>query len=293
MQRWIVGSRVLIDGRVASSSDRVRAGMRIEVRPGPPATTQALPDAGVNFRELYIDEHLVVIDKPPGLVVHPSRGHETGTLVNGLLARGYMESWTESDDEDLVFARPGVVHRLDKGTSGVMVVARTGEARERLKALFAEHRIVREYVAIATGRVASCTFSTLHGRHLVDRLRFSSRVRSGKSAITHVDALEPIGAVATFVRCRLETGRTHQIRVHLADSGHAVFGDPLYGKTPKKAGLREIWQTLGRQALHAARLGFEHPITGSYMEWITEPSADFLQTLRALRYFEEGSDSAS
>jgi 23S rRNA pseudouridine1911/1915/1917 synthase len=206
------------------------------------------------------------VNKPPGLVVHPARGHERGTLVNGLLARGLFRRGAfelpagdvplagdaggdvegagdgegasregasrEDASDDVAHVRPGIVHRLDKGTSGVMVVARTVRAREDLKAQFQAHSIERAYEAIVVGQAASRTFSTMHGRHPVDRLRFTTRVARGKRAVTHVRVLAPLRG-ATHVECTLETGRTHQIRVHLSESGTPVLGDPIYGKPPE------------------------------------------------------------
>jgi 23S rRNA pseudouridine1911/1915/1917 synthase len=185
---------------------------------------------------------------------------------------------------DLDRSRPGIVHRLDKGTSGLMVVARHPRAREHLKAQFAEHSIEREYVAICVGDVAKQTFATLHGRHPTDRLRFSSKVKTGKRAVTHVDPLESFGGgLATFVACRLETGRTHQIRVHLADNKTPILGDELYGKPPKHPVLREAAVALGHPALHARVLGFVHPITNKRIRFEAEPPADFQVALTALR----------
>jgi 23S rRNA pseudouridine1911/1915/1917 synthase len=291
LQRWIGQGRVTVRGKAASSSDRVRVGDTVVVRPMAPAPTKSLPDASVQFDVLYADEAVVVVNKPAGLVVHPAKGHVTGTLVNGLLARGFFEAWTEENgdldddagEQEPRFARPGIVHRLDKDTSGVMVVARTPASREHLKGQFSAHTIAREYVAIAVGVAQEAVFRTLHGRHPTERLRFSGRVRTGKSAVTHVDVLERFGTLATLVRCRLETGRTHQIRVHLAESGHALLGDPVYGKAPRDHALKEIVKYLNRQALHARLLGFVHPTSGRPMQFVAEPPDDFRQAVLRLR----------
>ncbi len=235
LQRWIEGGRVAIDGEARDAGTRLRAGSRVVVRPEAPASTRAVPDANVRFEVLHVDDAIVVVDKPAGLVVHPARGHEDGTLVNGLLALNLFRR------EDLVglagegeHARPGIVHRLDKGTSGVMVVARTPQAREALKAQFQAHTIERAYDAIAVGAAEERTIATLHGRNPHDRLRFTTRVAQGKPATTHVRVLARLHG-ATHLACRLETGRTHQIRVHLAESGTPVLGDPLYGKVARDA----------------------------------------------------------
>lgn len=300
LQRWIEHGGVTVDGVSKKAAEKLREGARIQVKPEAPPPTDALAEEGIEFEVVHADDDLIVIDKPPGLVVHPARGHRTGTLVNGLLALGAFDSATfdeESDERDenderdesaIRFAverqRPGIVHRLDKGTSGLMVVARSVRARELLKAQFAEHSIEREYVAICVGNVKKTTFDTLHGRHPTDRLRFSSKVRSGKRAVTHVRPLETFaGGAATLVACRLETGRTHQIRVHLADNKTPILGDRLYGKPPKHDVLHELADALGRPALHARVLGFVHPATGKKMRFEAEPPADFQLALTALR----------
>jgi 23S rRNA pseudouridine1911/1915/1917 synthase len=176
------------------------------------------------------------------------------------------------------------VHRLDKGTSGVMVVARTATAREALKVQFAAHTIERAYLAICAGDVEEQTFDTLHGRHPTDRVKFSTKVQSGKRAVTYVTPVESLaGGRATLVRCVLHTGRTHQIRVHLSESGHATLGDPLYGKPPKDQLLRDVASQLGHQALHAIVLGFVHPITGKNMRFDRQPPSDFQRAVETLR----------
>ncbi len=312
LQRWIDHGGVKVDGVVRKAADKLREGARIAVIPEPPPRAEALADAGVEFDVIYMDDAVIVLNKPAGLVVHPARGHRTGTLVNGLLARGVFDP-PDGDEEiderpsvsvrsaspgahrdgdaippsgppDLDRSRPGIVHRLDKGTSGLMVVARHPRAREHLKAQFAAHSIERQYVAICLGDVCANTFDTLHGRHPKDRLRFSSKVRSGKRAVTHVRPLERFGGgVATLVACSLETGRTHQIRVHLADNRTPILGDVLYGKTPKNEVLRDAAKALGHPALHAGVLGFVHPITQESVRFEVDPPADFQVALTALR----------
>ncbi len=287
LQRWIDAGRVTVDGAVRRAKDAVREGARVEVRPMPPRATDVAPDASVVFEELYADDALVVLVKPPGLVVHPARGHETGTLVHGLLARGYFRL-EDLEEGDGGHARPGIVHRLDKGTSGVMVVARTATAREALKRQFAEHSIERAYDAITAGRARAGTIRSLHGRHPRDRLRFTTHVATGKTAVTHVEVCEVLaGGRASLVTCRLETGRTHQIRVHLAEAGTPVLGDPLYGKPPRDPTLRAVARALGHQALHARVLGFVHPTTGEPMRFEAPPPADFAAALQTLRQDED------
>lgn len=285
VQRWIEAGRVLVDGAKTKASHRLTTGARVEVDPPPPPATEAAPDASVVFAVLYEDAYLLIIDKPAGLVVHPAKGHASGTLVNGLLAREGFDIEPESDDDPIAQSRPGIVHRLDKGTSGVMVVAKTEQAREGLKSLFETHDIERSYLALVAGDAQAGTIDTLHGRHPGDRLKFSARVGKGKRAITHVEVLERLaGGVATLVRCRLETGRTHQIRVHLAEVRQTpVLGDPLYGSKPREPWLRKLGDALGHQALHAAVLGFVHPVTGEQLRFETPLPADVQSVLDELR----------
>ncbi len=294
LQRWIDEGRVTVGGASCKAADKLKAGAEIRVTPAEPAKSDATPDAAVEFEIVYCDDDVVVVNKPANLVVHPAKGHASGTLVNGLLARGLFElsSFDSSDDPDDdesrggegEHSRPGIVHRLDKGTSGVMVVARNAFAREALKKQFADHSIEREYEAICVGRVQSQTYATLHRRHPVDRKRFTSRALDGKRAVTHVQAIESLrDGAATLVRCRLETGRTHQIRVHLSESGHPILGDTIYGKPPKEPLLRRCAEALGHQALHARLLGFVHPRTGKGVRFEVESPSDFATALEALR----------
>jgi 23S rRNA pseudouridine1911/1915/1917 synthase len=284
LQRWIEHGRVTVDGAAQRAAEKVRAGAEIVVVPEAPAKTDAQPETGIAFEVLYEDAALLVVDKPPGLVVHPAKGHAGGTLVNGLLGMGVFASADAMGDD-----RPGIVHRLDKGTSGVMVVAKTPQAREKLKEQFAAHSIERAYEAIAVGTVKARTIATMHGRHPTDRVKFTSKVLQGKRAVTHVAVLEVLAAgLATHVRCTLETGRTHQIRVHLAEGGNAILGDALYGKPPKSPLLREIADGLGHQALHARVLGFVHPVTGLPVRFESPPPADFRAALEALRRASPG-----
>ena len=306
LARWIELGRVTFArARLGSASstgpakaaDKVRLGDVILVRPAAPAPTEALPDPSVVFDVVYVDDDLVVVDKPAGLVVHPAAGHLTGTLVNGLLARGYfdrdlLELPTDEEREDdeaegpvdpVARSRPGIVHRIDKDTSGILVVARTAFAREKLKVQFAEHTCDRVYEALATGVVGTETYATLYGRNPRNRMMFSSKVRDGKRAVTRVAPKATFGALATHLECRLETGRTHQIRVHLADAGHSLLADRMYGVTPKNEDVARIAAALGRQALHARRLGFVHPRTGKSVVFESESPSDFRLALEALR----------
>jgi 23S rRNA pseudouridine1911/1915/1917 synthase len=270
---------VEVDGAPAKAKLRPKAGQRVRVRPAPPPVSEAVPQ-DIPLDVVHEDPHLVVVDKPAGMVVHPGPGHPDGTLVNAVL---HHFGWLPGDDPE----RPGIVHRLDALTSGLLVVARTEEAKRGLVALFQAHDIERAYLAIATGHPpAKVTWDTLHGRHPRDRKKLSSKVRRGKRAVTHLEVLERLRgerAEAALVRCTLETGRTHQIRVHCADHGCPILGDPVYGRRPKDPRLRAAADALGRQALHAAVLGFVHPVTGERLHFEREPPPDFRRALEALR----------
>ena len=283
VQRWIERGRVLVDGATARAAAAVRADATVTVSPEAPEPTLALPDASIVLSVVYEDAHLLVVDKPAGLVVHPARGHADGTLVNALLGRGGFERASADPRDPAGHLRPGIVHRLDKGTSGLLVVAKDAPTREALKALFARHEMEREYVALVVGQAKDATYDTLHGRHPTERMRFTTRVREGRRAVTRVRVLERLGP-ATLVSCRLETGRTHQIRVHLAErAGTPILADPLYGRTPRDPLLREIAAGLGHQALHARLLGFVHPETGARMRWESALPEDIARAVEQLR----------
>jgi 23S rRNA pseudouridine1911/1915/1917 synthase len=234
---------------------------------------------------VHEDEHLIVVDKPSGLVVHPARGHLHGTLVSGLLARGGFEQLTPDGRDILGQLRPGIVHRLDKDTSGLLVVAKNDATREGLKAQFNARTVQREYRALTVGVPAVERIETFYGRHPKSRLRFTSKLNQGKRAITNVTVLERLAhGRAALVACKLESGRTHQIRVHLSEqAGCPVFADALYQGTPKEASLVAIAHRLGRQALHAHTLGFTHPATGAALSFVSPLPADFALALEALR----------
>ena len=282
IKRWLEAGLVTSGARALGPSDKTRAGMVLDVVLGaPPPLSQATPDASIALSIVFEDAHLVVIDKPAGLVVHPARGHAEGTLVNALLGRGGFE--VPADDGDPSgHLRPGIVHRIDKDTSGLLVVAKDARTREGLKALFAAHDLEREYAAIAVGAVRDATLRSLHGRDPRSRLRFTTRVRDGKHAVTHVSVTRALG-VATLLSCRLETGRTHQIRVHLAElAGAPLLGDALYGPPPRDPRVRALGEGLGRHALHARTLGFVHPVTGERLRFESPLPPELATALEAL-----------
>jgi 23S rRNA pseudouridine1911/1915/1917 synthase len=275
LQRWIDQGRVEQAGEVVSRKTKALSGAEVSIQPAPPEKMNAEPQA-IPLDVLFEDEHLLIVDKSAGLVVHPAPGHPDGTLVNALLHHAVVEGGADP-------LRPGIVHRLDKDTSGVMVVAKTPGAHTRLVEMFQAHDLERAYLAIALGRPPqTITYDTFHGRHPTNRKKFTSRCDRGRRAVTHLESVEVLHA-STLVRCRLETGRTHQIRVHLAEHGHPVLGDPLYGRSIADPEIRRLSSALGRQALHAAVLAFDHPITSEAMRFETPPPADFEEALRSLR----------
>jgi 23S rRNA pseudouridine1911/1915/1917 synthase len=276
VQQLIAADRVSLSGRPARASLRLKAGEHLIVRPLPPPPSTAAPE-DLPVEVLHEDPHVLVLVKAAGMVVHPAPGHGSGTLVNALRFR---QSVRELDDDET--ERPGIVHRLDKETSGVMVVAKTVAARAGLIEQFQAHSLERAYVAIALGALPAVqTFETTHARHPVDRKRFTGKLAKGKRAVTHVRVLEQLEG-ASYVECRLETGRTHQIRMHLSEAGFPLLADKLYGRTSRDARMQAAAQAIGRQALHAQVLGFEHPCTREAMRFEAPPPADFLHALALL-----------
>jgi 23S rRNA pseudouridine1911/1915/1917 synthase len=268
---------------VADASARPAPGRyRIAVPPPAPATPQPEP---IPLTVLFEDAHLIVVDKPAGMAAHPAPGSETGTLVNALLAHcGASLSGIGG------VARPGIVHRLDKDTSGVMVAAKTDAAHRGLAALFERHHIERLYIALTRGapRQADGTVATRIGRSPRDRKKMAVVARGGREAVTHYRTLARYGPaerpLAAKLACRLETGRTHQIRVHLAHIGAPCLSDPLYGAGAPAPVVRAVIAEarLARQALHAAVLGFVHPITGAALRFETALPTDLARTEKGL-----------
>ncbi len=285
VQRWIGDGRVLVNGQVCRPKDKLRPGALVEVYPDVEPATEASPDPSVVFEVVHEDEHLLVVDKPAGLVVHPGKGNWTGTLVNGLLARPGFERPVADPNDAGGHLRPGIVHRIDKDTSGLLVVAKTVVAREHLKKQLLEHTVQRRYRALSIGAPRAGRIETLYGRDPKSRLRFSSGVPVGKHAVTHVDVAESLGGSrAALVSCRLETGRTHQIRVHLSEErGTPLLADALYGGFRGDPEVVEIARRLGRQALHAELLGFVHPVTGESLSFESAMPEDMRMALESLR----------
>ena len=257
---------VRVDGQPRAKRYVVRVGQRIEVehRDDPPS---ASAPAQMELTVPYEDEHLLVVDKPAGVVVHPARGHPTGTLAQALAGR------IAGGDEP---ARAGIVHRLDRDTSGLLVVAKNDAVHRALKALLSARRLRREYLALVEGRPSarSGTIDAPIGRHRRDRVLMSIDSEDPREARTHFEVEELMGE-ATLLRVALETGRTHQIRVHMAAIGHPVVGDSAYGGA--------AWYGLERQFLHAARLAFAHPVTGAALDLRSELPEDLEAALALAR----------
>ncbi len=267
-----------VNGEVVKAGTRLHAGDQVAVVIAPPRPARAEPQA-MDLVILHEDADVIVIDKPAGLVVHPAPGHPDRTLVNALLARCPDLQGVGGE------LRPGIVHRLDKDTSGVMVATKHDAAHAQLAARFKSKALRREYLAVVAPPMGprQGTFSTLYGRHPVHRKRFSSKVARGKTAVTHFRVEERFADLADLVRCRLETGRTHQIRVHFADAGHPLLGDRTYGRRPTSPRLAAAAAALGRQALHAAVLEFEQPMTGELLSFESPLPADLEALVGQLR----------
>jgi 23S rRNA pseudouridine1911/1915/1917 synthase len=277
LQQWIRAGQVTVDGRVMRPRDRVMGAEEVSVEAELEVQETYQPEA-IALDLIYADDTLLVINKPVGMVVHPAAGNWEGTLQNALLH--YAPELAQ-------VPRAGIVHRLDKDTSGLLVVARTLTAHKRLVEQLQARTVKREYAAVVNGVfTAGGTVDEPIARHPVDRKRMAV-VASGKPAVTHYRVAERFRA-HTHVTVRLETGRTHQIRVHMAHLRHPLVGDRVYGgrlRLPPDctARLREMLQSFRRQALHAARLALEHPKSGELMEWEAPLPADMVDLLEALR----------
>ncbi len=282
VQRWIEADRVLVDGVSVRRATKVAAGSVLEASP-PPVETSELVAEAIPLDILHEDEDLIVLDKAAGMVVHPAPGHPRGTLVNALLhhcRQGQGDGLASVGGVE----RPGIVHRLDKGTSGVMVVARNDAAHAALAEQFHDHTIERLYLALvrvgparSEGRIDRPV-----GRHPSDRKRMSVRTRSGRPAVTNWKLRERLTDGAALLEVRPETGRTHQIRVHLASSGLPILGDPVYGRS-RGSGRSPRDELLDRPALHAAVLGFTHPTSGERVRFEAPLPPDLARALDRLR----------
>jgi 23S rRNA pseudouridine1911/1915/1917 synthase len=276
LTRWVRDGHVMLDERMPRPRDSVMAGQRVRLTPVEEALTELVPEH-LPLDIVFEDASLIVVNKPARLVVHPGAGNRAGTLQNALLAHA---------PELVHVPRCGLVHRLDKDTSGLLAVARTLEAHTRLVAALAARQFEREYEAVVNGvMTGGGTVDAPIARHGVDRKRMSVR-EGGRAAVTHYRVIKRYRA-HTHISVQLETGRTHQIRVHLTHIHHPLVGDPVYGKRlmiPLDAtvSLGEELRSFKRQALHARRLGLAHPVTGEFMRWEASLPDDMQRLLHAL-----------
>ena len=274
LQTLIGAGQVTVDGRPASARTKTRPGQQVCVNVPPPAPAEPQPEA-LPLDVVFEDADILVLNKPPGIVVHPAPGHAGGTLVNALLHH--------CDDLGGVggVERPGIVHRLDKDTSGLLVVAKNDAALNALAAQFQAGRVCKRYLALVHGRPARAqgSIETTIGRHPVDRKRMAVDPPHGKQAVSHYEVLETLGDL-TLLQVRIETGRTHQIRVHLAHLGLPIVGDPVYGSHARDRALPEC---PSRQLLHAAELAFDHPIDGRRLVFQRPPPPDMAAFIGHLR----------
>jgi 23S rRNA pseudouridine1911/1915/1917 synthase len=277
LQNWIKAGEVTLDGRTPRGKEKVAGGETVTLVARIEEVMNDAPQA-IPLNIVHEDDNLLNVDKPAGLVVHPAAGHRDGTLVNALLHHA---------PELARLPRCGIVHRIDKDTSGLLMVARTIPAHKTLVERLQAREIEREYLAVAHGRMtAGGTVDAPIGRHPTDRKRFAVR-EGGREAVTHYRVVERF-ALHTLLRLKLETGRTHQIRVHLAHIHHPLVGDPVYGGRPRLpagagAELLGVLRAFRRQALHAARLGLIHPCSGEFMAWDSPLPEDMENLLTALR----------
>src|SRR4051794_7604739 len=281
LQRLIKDGSVLVAGRAAKANQAVRPGQEISI--DVPELIEAAPaPEDLPLPIVYQDKDLIVVDKPAGMVVHPAAGHESGTVVNALLH--HVDDLSGIGGEK----RPGIVHRLDKGTSGLMVVAKHDRAHEELARQFAQREVEKEYLALAWGEVmAGRRIDAPIGRDPSNRKKMASesaRVRRTRAAVTRIVRAEHFGRVLTLVQVAIHTGRTHQIRVHLSAIGHPIVGDALYGGVHRRVpgDIRAVTH-LDRPFLHSARLVFTHPEDGRRMEFLSAMPADLQKVLDALR----------
>ncbi len=263
-----------VSGPVRDPATKINAALEFEIDvPDPVPAHNVAQDIALDI--IFEDDHLLIVDKPAGLVVHPAAGNYDGTLVNALLhhCAGRLSGIGG-------VARPGIVHRIDKDTSGLLVVAKTDPAHEGLSAQFARHSIERRYKAIVSGIPTSGTVDAPLARSPHDRKKVAIQPR-GKRAVTHYRLLTAL-KYAALVECQLETGRTHQVRVHMSSIGHPLLGDPVYGRVGHRHRMLLKEQNFARQALHAAVLGFIHPVTSETLRFESEMPADMQRLFSAL-----------
>ena len=271
LTKLIEDGKVTVGEKAVKKNYKVADGDRVTVLIDDPKPVDITPE-DIPLDIVYEDEHLLVVNKPKGMVVHPAPGNDCGTLVNALMY--HCGDHLSGINGEL---RPGIVHRIDKNTSGLLVVAKSDIAHAGLSEQIKDHSFTRRYLAICYGNIKEDerTVDAPIGRHKIDRKKMCVTQLNSKPAVTHIKVLERYSGF-TYIECRLETGRTHQIRVHLANIGHPIAGDDVYG--PSK-----VITSLGGQCLHAYRLGFIHPVTGEYMEFTADPPGTFLTFQEKLR----------
>jgi 23S rRNA pseudouridine1911/1915/1917 synthase len=279
-KRWIEKGLVRVEGKTVRPSRLLRAGEKVEVDVPPPEPAEPEPEA-IPLKILYEDDDLLVLDKPPDIIVHPAPGHVSGTLVNALLHHCPNLSGIGG------VARPGIVHRLDRGTSGTLVVAKNDVTHRALAEQFASRTVEKRYIALVHGTAPEkLVLDRSIGRDMHNRKKISSRTRKGKTAATTAERLETL-PLSSLLLVRIETGRTHQIRVHLSETGFPVVGDRDYGgaRRPPRGGEKafSILQRLNRPALHAAQLAFLHPRSGELVRYEAPLSPDIRDVLDELR----------
>ncbi|MGV8078995.1 MAG: RluA family pseudouridine synthase [Syntrophales bacterium] len=287
IRKAVEEGRVLVDGRRVKAGYRLRAGETVELAI-PEAAPSSVQAEDIPLSIAFEDEHLLVVDKPAGMVVHPAAGHSRGTLVHALLHHCRDLSGIGG------VLRPGIVHRLDRDTSGLLLVAKTDEAHRGLTTQFRDRRIDKTYLALVLGTPRTETGEILLpvGRHPADRKKMSTRSSRGREAVTRWRVRERFGSV-TLLEVDLLTGRTHQIRVHLSSQGHPVVGDAVYGrsgllKSVTDTETRSILRGVKRQALHAARIAFRHPVHGTFLSFqspLPEDMAGLCEALRGRRTY--------
>lgn len=271
VQKLIDQGNIQVNGSKVKTNYKLKAGDEVRVMV-PEAQKLDVQPEKIDLDILYEDNDIIVVNKPKGMVVHPAAGNYTGTLVNAL-----MEYCGDRLSDINGVIRPGIVHRIDKDTSGILVVAKSNEAHEKLSEKLKEHDINRIYIAVVEGilREESGKIDAPIGRHPVERKKMAVNTKTGRRAVTYFKVLERFKN-ATVIEVRLETGRTHQIRVHMSYIGYPILGDEVYGRKKQK-------YDIGGQALHAKTLGFEHPITGKYMEFQADLPEYFEKLLHELR----------
>jgi 23S rRNA pseudouridine1911/1915/1917 synthase len=297
LQKLMENSKVTADAKPITPSHKIKLGTKIEIHFPPPEALDLVAE-DVKLDVLYEDSHLLVINKPPGLVVHPAdQGSKDGTLVNALLF--HIKDLSGIGGK----LRPGIVHRIDKDTSGALVITKNDETHRLLADVFSKHEIERKYWALVFGafpEAKTYKIETTIGRNPADRKKMAANVKQGREAVSFAKKVETYGETGklpfgSLVEVGLETGRTHQVRVHLTHLGYSIMGDPIYGKpssrqkkwTDLPGEVQDAVSVLPGQALHARVLGFVHPITKKKLYFVAEPPAQFAQLLAVLRKYEK------